>query len=333
MIVSKIVTEQFIYISLHAEEVVSSNFLEEDNRGIFEDRLQILTLERVIKSLPENGSDTNLVLDFQNLYACQQNLNSLIFKIKHQGYKILLINIADGVYKSLSLDAVNNTKNVHIEGVYLKYFLFEDSSDAFTDLAFSIPDLFDETFKSSIKKYIDRHDKPHTSSYVYLTSYVDIKKFLSYEKELMLYSLYRLAMRVKNKWKSEITKEPILICQSMTSAYIVSILSNLLKLDILILDKIGPINKLYNRLDKAISDKRKYIVVSDLVCLGTEVKIVKNLIQFTGGSYLGNVSLIKVETLSNSDILSRDATISIFSIKKSNNKELHYNIITDLEQL
>ena len=118
----------------------------------------------------------------------------------------------------------------------------------------------------------------------------------------------------------------------MNSAYIVSVLANLLKLDILILDKIGPINKIYNRLDKTISEDRKYIVVSDLVCLGTEVKIVKSLIQFMGGKFLGNVSIIKTETLSKADIKRFDATIAVFSINKSNNKEIGYNIKTDLEQ-
>ena len=160
-----------------------------------------------------------------------------------------------------------------------------------------------------------------------------MKKFMSYEKELLLFSIYKLAIKIKTKWQNEIEYGPILICQSMNSAFIVSILSTFLKLDILIFDKIGPINKLYNRLDNTISDKRKYIIVSDLVCLGTEVKIVKSLIQFIGGNCLGNVSLIKTETLKNTHIIKENATIAIFSIKRANNKELNYDIFTDLESL
>src|SRR5690606_8207217 len=115
------------------------------------------------------------------------------------------------------------------------------------------------------KHYIEEHQKPHTSSFVYLTSYVDIKKFMSHEKQLLLFSIYKLAMKIKNEWNVEIDNDPILVCQSMNSSYIVSVLSSMLNLDILILDKIGPVNKLYNRLDKTISASRKYIVVSDMV--------------------------------------------------------------------
>ncbi|MBS7233060.1 hypothetical protein KHA90_18720 [Flavobacterium psychroterrae] len=100
---------------------------------------------------------------------------------------------------------------------------------------------------------------------------------------------------------------------------------------LLILDKIGPINKLYSRLDNVINANRKYIVVSDLVCLGTEVKIVKNLIQFVGGKYLGNVSIIKTETLTPQDIKKKDSTLAVFSITKENNRELNFNISTNLE--
>lgn len=137
-------------------------------------------------------------------------------------------------------------------------------------------------------------------------------------------------MKIKNEWGKELDQKPILVCQSMNSAYIVSVLSILLKLDILILDKIGPIHTLYTRMDKSFSENRKYIVVSDLVCLGTEAKIVKNLILFMGGKYLGNVSLVKTETLEKAHIKRTDATKAVFSINRENNRELNYSITTDL---
>ena len=121
----------------------------------------------------------------------------------------------------------------------------------------------------------------------------------------------------------------------MTSTFIVSVLSKLLNLDIVVFDKIGPITKLYNKIDKHNFEKSKYIVVSDLVCLGTEVKITKNLIEFSGGKYLGNVSLVKVETLNREDLKLEniDRTISVFSITENNNQELEYFIYTNLKSL
>jgi hypothetical protein len=334
MIISKITTDNFTYFNLHAEEVITSNFIEENNIGIYGDRLQISTVERIIDFIKaESTTPKNLVFDFKYINACQPNLNKSIISIKDDGFRILLINIHEYLCKDLAFNSLQNKNNKLVDNTFIKFYLFEDTADAFTSIEINTPLLFETEFRKKIKEFIYPYDKPHTSSLVYLTSYVDTKKFMSFEKEFMLFSIYKLANRIKKEWPDEIKKEPILICQSMNSSYVVSILSTLLKLDILILDKIGPVNKLYNRLDNNISDKRKYIVVSDLVCLGTEVKIVKNLIQFIGGKCLGNVSLIKTETLKKSDISKDNATIAVFSIKRENNKELNYNITTDLEPL
>jgi len=332
MIISKIASPDFIYLNLHAEEVISTNYVKDGHSGIYVDRLTVETAKRAFEEVTSDSTAKNLVLNFRHINACQKNLNKTIIDLKNEGYKILLINLKKDVCEDLSLTTISNPKNVADGEVWLRYYFFEDPEDAFTNVVVSIDELFKATFQTKIKPFIDLHKKPHASSFVYLTSYVDIKKLLSHEKDLMLFSLYKLANKIRKEWENEISKDPILVCQSMNSAYIVSVLSNLLQLDILILDKIGPINKLYNRMGSTISADRKYIVVSDLVCLGTEVKIVKNLVQFMGGKYLGNVSLIKIETLADEDITGADATKAVFSINRTNNKELNYNITTDLEQ-
>lgn len=331
MVISKINKEKYIYFNLHAEEVVSSNFINEDNAGIFCDRLQIVTIDRVINSLSSEGIKT-IVLDFKNINDCQPNLQKRLIDLKNNDYKIILLNLTKKLCSDLSFDSMKNLKNNEEENYYLKFFMFEDGTDAVTDLEINTKEIFEEEFKNKIKTYIDKdHNEPHTSSFVYLTAFVDMKRFISYEKPFLIYSLYQLALKVKWEMSDELKEEPILVCQSLNSSYLVSILSTLLSLDILIFDKIGPVNKLYNRLDNNISGKRKYIIVSDLVCLGTEVKIVKNLINFIGGKCLGNISLIKTETLRKEDIKKVNATIAVFSIKKKNHKELGYAITTDLE--
>lgn len=333
MIISRIATPDFIYFDLHAEEVFSTNYLNESSSavGIFVNYLTINTLDRLIKSI--NLKDgCNLVFNFKGIEACQSNLNKQLFNLKGQGFKLLLINLKKTVAEELSLNSIINFGNVADDNSWQRFYFFEDEKDAFVNAPVDITGIFSQEFKSKLKPFIEPHTKPHSSSLVYLKSYVDVKRFISFEKEFLTYSLYKLAIKIKNEWGEELAKKPILVCQSMNSAYIVSVLANLLCLDLLILDKIGPVNKLYQRMDKGIDSNRRYIVVSDLVCLGTEVKIVKNLIQFMGGKYLGNVALIKTETLAKSDIKRFDATKAIFSINRSNNKELGFNITTDLEQ-
>ncbi|WP_461788243.1 hypothetical protein [Pedobacter sp.] len=331
MIASKILTQHFIYINLHAEEVISSTFIEDNNIGIYTERLHINTLQR-IKDALSLEQIKNLILDFKHIKGVQPNLNKLLFELKNNGFKILFINLGCKLADDLYVRAISNFDNVEAGEQFDKFFFFENEPEnPLVSVKLDIQELFEDEFKTRLKNYIiPDYDQPHNSSFVYLKSFVDIRKFFALDKGFILFSLYRLALRMRRKFQLEKESEQVLVCQSLNSAYIISVLSNLLSLDILIIDKNGPKNKLYNRLDKSIEEDRSYIIVSELVCLGTEVKSAKNLIQFLGGKYMGNVAIIKVETLSNKHIKSKDATTAIFSIKRSNNVELNYNISTDL---
>ncbi|MFC3157192.1 hypothetical protein SAMN05443633_11223 [Chryseobacterium arachidis] len=356
MIISKLDTGSFIYYNLHVEEVITSNFIEDINLGIYCDRLQSITMERVIADIRASVAvGSNIAFDFRKLEAIQSNLNTYFTELRTEGYKIAFLNVTHEIVLALGYDFFKHPDNrvaditffdkitldPRIKEGYKRFYFYERDNNFYPD-DFKIEDTFKEFFKTSLMPYSDKHEEQHTSSFVYLTSYINVKKFISHEKPLCIYAIYLLAAKILREWRKDgpipfYSKEdkekqdtPILVCQSLNSAYIVSILSNLLKLDVLILDKIGPINKLYNSLDKNIIENKNYIVVSDLVCLGTEVKIVKNIIQFLGGFYLGNVSLIKTETLKKADIKRKDATLAIFSIDKTNYKDFDYQIKTDL---
>jgi hypothetical protein len=77
-----------------------------------------------------------------------------------------------------------------------------------------------------------------------------------------------------------------------------------------------------------INKNKRYLVVSDMVCLGSEVRIAKNLIEFSGGEYIGNVSIIRVNTMKKEDVYSNVETI--YLIVKGNNK-IGYSIKTALD--
>ncbi|WP_286751754.1 MULTISPECIES: hypothetical protein [Sphingobacterium] len=355
MIISKMNAGDFMYYNLHSEEVITSNFLEDINLGIFCDRLQSITMERVNKDIMESApKSSNIAFDFRKIEAIQPNLDTY-FNDLRKDYNIVFLNITKEIAKALCHGFFNHPDNLakdiiffdkitldpRIKEGFHRFYFYENENNFYPE-KFRIEDIFKEHFKNELKPFSEEHGKQHTSSFVYLTSYINVKSFMSEKKGLLMYAIYLLASKVLKEWRKKgpipfYSKEnnekqdtPILVCQSLNSAYIVSILSNLLKLDVLILDKIGPINKLYSSLGKNIIDKKNYIVVSDMVCLGTEVKIVKNIIQFLGGSYLGNISLIKTETLKKCHIDKKDATLAIFSIDKTNYKDLNYEIKTDL---
>ena len=336
MIVSLIETPNYSYINLHAEEVISSNYLNDDNQGIYISSLQFETVNRLFNFLKQSSAQSNnLVLDFKNIQNVQSNIIDKIIEIRDLGHKLVLMNISEKLIKPLALNTIENSKNTLTDDEYTIFYFFSEQESDLYQIDIESGNIFYYEFKKRLIKYIDEYNKPHASSFVYLHSFKDLKKFISFETPFIYYALYRLAIKIKENWESNLKDKPILVGQSLTSTFIVSVLSKLLKLDILVFDKIGPINKLYNKLEKHNYENKKYIVVSDLVCLGTEVKITKNLIEFSGGKYLGNVSLAKIETLTREDLDldSIDRTISVFSITDKNNVELNYYIYTNLKKL
>lgn len=340
MIVSLIKNVDYLYFSLHAEEVFTSNYIKDNNEGIFVSSLQFETVDRLFNFVKDSTFEKQkyIILDFKSIHHIQANIISKIIEIRNLGFELVFKNLVPQIFDFLSLNIIVNEKNIlnSING-YDTFYYFNSDSEVIYSIDLNEKKIFNQEFERILKEknYIIEHKEKHSSSFIYLKSFIDLKKFISIEKPFVYFALYKLAMKIKYKWNQQIKDKPILVSQSLTSTFIVSILSKLLKLDILVFDKIGPITKLYNKLEKHNFDKRKYIVVSDLVCLGTEVKITKSLIEFSGGQYLGNVSLVKIETLTRKDLQldSVDRTISIFSITNENNEYLNYYIYTNLKPM
>lgn len=335
MIISKLITENYIYVNLHAEQVITANYLESSRDGIFVAELNLTTLNKVVTELlNETDKRDVLLLDFKFLAFLQPNLKSLFIDLKNGGYKIILLNIESKIIEDNGFGIVTNTNN-ELEGTtYKKFYFYDGEESSVLPFELDINNAFYEKFKKILiaNKCTEENIK-HTSSFVYISSYIDIKKIITFEREFILYAIYKLAIKISEEYIIDKSTPPKLVCQSLNGSFIASILSTYLNLDIVIFDKIGPVNKLYSRLNKVIEEDCEYVVISDLVCLGTEVKIVRNLIHFLGGKYLGSIALIKVETLAKSHIDKIDTTTAVFSIRNSNNQELGYKIYTNLEDI
>lgn len=314
-----------MYFCLHAEQTITSAIIDYESNSLH-NTLTIDTLRRVKDNILENS---NVVLDFIRIDDSQQNIHIILADINKKTKSLTLLNVNDCNHKKLELGIITNSKNVADSLGF--YQIFYVSYERDIDAVFYAKDLFNLTFKEVLKQNIIKQQIPHISSSVYLSSYIDLKRFISRNNAFMLLSIYHLAIKIKKKWIDDNSYEPILVCQNSNSAYIASILSSFLKLNILILDKIGPINQVYTRLGNPIQDGKNYVIVSDLICLGTEVKIAKNIIEFLGGKYLGNVSIIRTRTLAKKD-RSFENALTVFTISKSNNKDLGYYIYSDLEK-
>lgn len=339
MIISKILLDNSLFYHLHAEQTITAAFTDGRDLGILEKEVTKFTFEKIILDYNriESNKPTNLILNFDGIEAIQNNLLPKISELRKLNPNLVLINIKSSVIKELGLENLFNNKNNKIKGDG-DFDVFYVSETLNIEFNISTSQIFQKRFlELLIEKYIDsvEIDKSfHSSSSIYLPKWINIKNFISNDKPLFIYAIYHLAIKTYTKWKYyfdiDESYKPILVCQNLNSSYISSILSNLLKTDILILDQIGPINKMYSTLDSKIENNRNYVVVSDLVCLGTEVKIAKSLIEFLGGNYLGNISIIRIQTI---DPHHKDFnnTECVFTVDKTNNAEIGYKIITDLD--
>lgn len=347
MIYSFINFENYAIFDLAAEQVFNNLGEKEPiERGIF---IRTLTNSTILKLIDEISKDylkrfNTIVLDFKNIYNIQNNQYPFFYEIyeiiKQRHQHLLLINLRFSAVGNLELEKLISTIGdtcsfKELQGDFLIAYFSEKLEDVqklgnegFNEL---IQKAFQKRFEDQLTTVtVELEDKrPYPSSPIYLDKFIDIKKFI-YQNDFFLYCIYRLAQNMvksnlinEKKDKSNIS----LFCQTLNGAYIASILASLFLVDISFIDHIGPINKIYRTsFGKKLSSEKEYIVVSDVVCLGSELNIARSIIDYEGGNYKGSASIVKIKTI---DEELNQNEISLYKISKTNNP-IDYSIKTSL---
>ena len=319
MVVSRIINNGIVYYCLDAEIKFGDIIRKEIVNPYISNNLMVSHISSIFEDIKTNlGKYSKFVLDGENLEKINDNFfGSELQKFDETNAKILYrdIQTIDG----LTLCNIGSDDKISV---------------------LDLKTVFENAFFKKLKGYTEEiSELPHFfpfSSLVKINKYINIKKFIENDREFVLYSIYRLARKMQEhqdkegkKWEELFKSEdkPILVCQSFNGSFIASVLSTLLGLDMFMIDGVGPINKLYRNIGATIEAKKKYIVVSDVVCLGTEVKITKNIIEYLGGIYLGNVSIVRMKPIEEKKY---DDVECVFEINKDNNNVFAYTITTDL---
>lgn len=338
MIVSKLIHNNIAYYCLHAE-VTYFNFENGILVGI-DPKSAYLTknvFDPICRDILNDKHSVAFVLDFDSIETIQSNaIEVAISDLCNEHHKnVVLANVKESIIAKQSKSFVylvekNKEYLIDKDAKFYSYFSIRETD---CNQLSNYEKVFNQVVKDKLKKYTRTEEMEHHSSSVYLSAYIDIKKLITLDKPFILNCVYRLAKKIWNKWINNKQNDsfgtedkPILVCQSLNGSFIASVLSSLLGLDLFIIDSIGPINKLYRSLGATIKSGKKYIVISDVVCLGTEVKITKNIIEYLGGVYYGNVSIVRIES-----IKPYDNVESVFCIDKNNMNEFDYRIITSLD--
>jgi hypothetical protein len=338
MIISAIIKEKKVFFNLHAEQTFTGTFQMDSGdfdinvvSGIYGSELTKMTLQKIDDYLKENNlKECEIYLDFNRIEDVQKNISELIETLNSSN-NLFLLNINHKLVSKLGLAVIKH--NV-IDDITNSYQIFTIKQIQ-TNNEIIYEELFIEEFVKKLNIYTEKfeNDKLHESSSVYINRFIDIKKMIVKDRSFFTYVLYDLAIKMNDKWGQKLKEEiennsPILFCQNLNSSYITSILSSFLKWDILSIDHIGPVNKVYSNIGNKITSDSEYIVISDVVCLGTEVRICKNIINYSGGKYIGNASIVRINTLDGDHYKN---TVSVFCISKDNNP-IDYQIKTALSK-
>jgi len=278
-----------------------------------------------------------ILIDFESISFIQKNLKiplkELSVLINDKNSEMILINISKEMQSS---DRISDLK-------YLEEYktLNQDSEERLCDLTYDLilkirNELFIIKKEEKLISSFEVQDPPylHESSSVYLNQYFNFKRFIG-EDHFVYYCLYELALKMleqnnSHSWAITPYSKTALFCQTLNSSFIGSVLADLLGVDIYLVDHLGPINKTYtSKLHSELNIKYSYIVISDVLCLGTEVKNSKSIIEFFGSRYLGNVAFLRLESRKEKDIDFKDIEF-FYRINKYYNP-VNYKIITDLD--
>lgn len=291
--ISMMTKEDKIFIDLHAEQVFNTFFLDssifaikesqeacfKNSKGIYQ---RTLTQNTIANMKNELGSFTQkyIVINMNNISVIKDNVliefQKMIKKFTQNRNSILLYNVCGQVFDCLRKFANDNKARVRYEEKnythYIDFFSNNMPQIDELDLNAEYERLYDENLERKISEICEKHDSRSLSSRVKLSIYINVKKLLE-DYPFFCYSIYLLAKKLGEANLMDLNnpdnnQDKSIFIHTLNSATIGTLLAQLFCVDIILVDHLGPYNKIYvDDLTKTINYKKKYIVVCDVICM------------------------------------------------------------------
>lgn len=178
------------------------------------------------------------------------------------------------------------------------------------------------SFKKGNLKYLE-------SSNVYVNKYINVKS-LFLNRNYMLLVIKDLKEVVKKEFKSVIN-EVVLLGVSNNGIILANLLSYELQVPVQGLNRLGPIYCLDKKVDRNDGFyNKKYILVSDVVCMGGEYKMAQGIIDILGATLLGCICVVKIR-----DVYRNKAEKNVFALLEDineveiDNEKIDYQVFVD----
>lgn len=348
MLFSKLEINNTLFIFLHAE-VVFRNFGDRSqNFGyfgrIFGDEHGCNTIDEpticdIYNYLEKNETPDKIIIDCEKIdgaYNISTGIGKIIDICNNRGKDLAFCRMSEELYADSKIHQYRLSDS-HNEDDTCNVYSTGCSKTIVTD------DEIYELYKQRIVEKINSNyiierkgeEAYSHSSNVLLPKYINIKTFIE-QRDISFLGLYLLCKKAEclgliNDPKSG-EKRPLLFFSSMAGSYLASVFSKLACVDMVFLNHLGPKKKLYRERhkDQLLSD-RDYLIISDVVCLGSEIERAKTLIEHAGGKLKGILSIVLVEVVSERPSTeNKIEKVALLTLSKGNNP-INYQIKTDFQ--
>lgn len=184
--------------------------------------------------------------------------------------------------------------------------------------------------KNNPKYSFDRGNLKYLeSSNVYVNKYINVKSlFLS--RNYMILVIKELKELVKKEFKG-VLADVVLLGVSNNGIILANLLSYELQIPVQSLNRLGPVYCLNKNTDRNNQfSNKKYILVSDVVCMGGEYKMAQGIVDILGSKLLGGVCVVKIR-----DVYRNQKEDNIYALLNDingfevDNEKIGYEIFVD----
>lgn len=312
------------YISMKYELFWQSNFVDyfqmETNEGEAQPTREFVTNKTVVNILNEIQEDYSqiVVIDMIDIASADKvfhNFNEL-------DKVIVLINVSSKLRSIIFSECddqwnewydeytlVPQTKLGALNGI-IHEDIIRESNNAYTKKILEA--LLSEDVYIDVNKY-------NESSNVYLSKYINIKKIYAKPDMLnyCLYGLYRYVMKHNDEFEC-------FVCTSNNGAVLATVLGAIFRKKVLYLLNLGP-KIIINEKDlwRKIEKNKKYLYVYDILCLGTELKILNVVLNMHRAELIGGIGIGRVLPIERySQSVNYDALVDINTYREDFNYDI-----------
>jgi len=288
-------------------------------------------IEQFLKKDHIKNKNTTYILDFDNISSC----NRIFTDCNEEDFikKIVFANISNNTSISGKIkNCIENLFEVEKKGLMFLYY------KNYANKGFDTLD-YDSIYNNQIYNIFKTNNVliDYSKDYLFLNSsgiyanyYFSIRNIF-FNPDAYHYIAYRLAFYIsKLTYFNEIDA---FVSTSKTGGIIATLVGTMLDKKVIHCIGIGPKNVAdIETINEKIRIGKKYFLISDFICLGTEVKIINTIISCLKASLIGGITIASyVDFVNNSDY--KDSPLNkINTIIRIKNTDLDYKILVVKEK-